>query len=216
MLIGLAGWMGSGKDSVGNILTRHHGYVRMAFADPLKKSLEILDPIISSVVYRSEDDRGEEDAALSCSVRLSDLLREMTWDQAKQIPEVRRLLQVMGTEVARNTFGSTCWVDLLKDNLRRLRVSDPPVRNVVVTDVRFMNELMTLQSIGGRVFWVHRPGVSSPRTHASERDLDPRGSYFDGTILNHGTLEDLHRVVRRILGEPVVEGLGERRLEQSL
>lgn len=35
-LVGLAGWAGSGKDAVGQILQREHNYTRIAFADPIK------------------------------------------------------------------------------------------------------------------------------------------------------------------------------------
>ena len=37
MIVGLSGWAGSGKDTVGAILVRRYGYERRAFADALKE-----------------------------------------------------------------------------------------------------------------------------------------------------------------------------------
>jgi len=37
MIIGVAGNAGSGKDTVADHLVKHHGFVKVALADPLKR-----------------------------------------------------------------------------------------------------------------------------------------------------------------------------------
>jgi len=83
MIIGLSGRAGSGKDEVAKVLVDLYGYKRIAFADAIRDALYELNPLVS--------DR----------IRVADLVDEYGWDFAKKNFEVRRLLQVFGTEVGR-------------------------------------------------------------------------------------------------------------------
>ena len=86
MIIGLTGYARSGKDSVAKVLVDHYGFIRLAFADPIRDLLLEVNPIL---------DKGN---------RLSSLVDEYGWDIAKAQPEVRRLLQTLGVG-ARKVFG---------------------------------------------------------------------------------------------------------------
>lgn len=44
MILGIAGRKGSGKDTVGDYLVARHGFVRVAFADPVKRVARDLWP----------------------------------------------------------------------------------------------------------------------------------------------------------------------------
>jgi hypothetical protein len=74
---------------------------------------------------------------------------------------------------------------------------EPPARGVVISDVRFRNEMRAIQRVGGRVIRIRRPstlqGVAA--SHASEREQDAiPDSAFDLVIENRGTVEDLRRI----------------------
>ena len=63
MILGLAGYATSGKDTVGRYLVEEHGFTRLAFADTLKRFALAVNPI----VFASDD--GEQ-------MRLYDVLEE--------------------------------------------------------------------------------------------------------------------------------------------
>jgi hypothetical protein len=153
MLIGVCGKAGSGKDTLANFLVENHCFTRLAFADALRAAALAIDPIVS------ESDDGEP-------LRLSEFIREPSdWDWAKrEIPEIRRLLQVIGTEVGREILGENVWVDLVDRQIK-------DGKNYVITDVRFDNEVDYVRSKGGTIVQIVR--LNNPNaiagTHASEQ-----------------------------------------------
>lgn len=120
MIVGVTGYAQHGKDTVANLLERDYGFRKMAFADALRKSVLVLDPFVPLPGWTSP-------------VRYSELLDSVGYEEAKKNPEVRRLLQVMGTEVGRDILGDDTWVHALN------KARNGPAR-VVIPDVRFPNE----------------------------------------------------------------------------
>jgi hypothetical protein len=163
MIIGLSGYAQSGKDTVAELLCLNYGYNRVSFADPMREALMRLNPVINS-------------QPLAC------LVDDYGWDVAKSNPEVRRLLQVFGTEVGRQMFGENFWVDIALAGLNSNH-------RVVLSDVRFPNEAQAIVDKGGQVWRVQREGHKPVNLHASETAMD--NWRFDDLILNHGSLDDL-------------------------
>src|SRR4051812_40937236 len=120
-LIGLLGKKGAGKDTLARYLTNDYGFQRLAFADSLKDLAYDFNPIL------------DFDRITLDHIRLRDLVDEMGWDGAKQLPVVRRLLQRLG-EGFRQHAGQDVWVRALAH--RAAYVAEP----VVITDVRRHNE----------------------------------------------------------------------------
>ena len=173
MIIGLSGYAQSGKDTVANILVEKHGYTRVAFADPIRKLLYEMDPLVP-----------HEDNAIS--YRLQDLVDSYGWDKAKvDFPEVRRLLQELGVG-ARKLFGDTFWINEALFDVA-------PQDKVVVSDVRFENEAQWIQEFKGQIWRVKRMGTSAVNDHVSESDLD--GYPVDQIFLNNGSVEDLEVLI---------------------
>jgi hypothetical protein len=176
--IGLHGFAGAGKDSVAKVL-EHYGYTRIAFADVLREALYVLNPI---VLY-SPDAEGD--------LRVQDIVDNSGWDTAKrEYEEIRRLLQVLGTEVGREMISQNVWVDSVFKKLEE-------DKKYVFTDVRFVNEHHAIDSRLGLLIKVDRPGVGPVNDHKSDKGLP--GEWFDAKIVNDGTLEDLNTKVREIL-----------------
>lgn len=178
MVIGLSGYARSGKDTAARCLLEQ-GFVRGAFADKMKTALIALDPYIDSSRRLGEI----EGAIIETPSGL--LLSEA----AKRIPEVRRLLQRLGTEAGRKTIGEDVWVRALLD-------TSSPVK-LVITDVRFPNEASAIRALGGLVIRIERPGVGPINDHESEVALD--GYDVDVVIDNDGTVEDLATKMRAAL-----------------
>jgi len=177
MLIGLSGFAQSGKDTVAKYLIEEHGYTRLAFADVLRRALYTLNPIILV---------SNEGAIL----RLKEHVDEVGWEEAKKIEEVRKLLQVFGTEVGRALLGENVWVNLALKEMKE-------DRDYVFTDVRFLNEANLLRDRGGSIWRIERPSVEAVNQHLSERALE--GYNFDFKIINDSTLDDLAEKVEIIL-----------------
>ncbi|MGW7434694.1 deoxynucleotide monophosphate kinase family protein [Streptomyces sp. NPDC054849] len=185
LLVGLAGFARSGKDSAAQVLVEG-GWRRDAFADRLKTFLYRQNPLVTT--YPDVP-----------PVRLVNLVAAYGWDGAKEkFPEVRRLLHATGTDAGRVTLGEDVWVDAL------LRDYEAEREALVVSDVRFPNEARAIRALGGVVIWIERPGVGPAKdanglTFTSEVAL--RNWQFDATLVNDGDLDDLRD---RLLGVTVL------------
>ncbi len=165
MIVGLVGKAGAGKDTVGRYM-RPMGWRRVAFGDLLKDALYALDPTVSL-------------GGAQVSTRA--LVDAIGWDQAKVHPEVRGLLQRLGTEAGRGVLGESVWVDAL---MRQIHDREP----TVVTDVRFPNEVQAIRGRGGVIVLVRRVGLEAGegwRAHASEALADAVDLAPDMTVLNN-------------------------------
>jgi hypothetical protein len=101
---------------------------------------------------------------------------------AKKNPEVRRLLQVLGTDFGRKMLGEDVWVKMIMD---KLNYED----RVVISDVRFPNEAEAIRKLGGSVWRINRRNHSAVNGHPSEHAMD--NYMFNHVIYNDGTLDDL-------------------------
>ena len=141
MLIGVTGYAKHGKDSIGRVLVEEYGFKRFAFADQLKSMALVLNPYVDG----------------KYSQRLYTLVQDAGWDNAKKEPEVRRFLQVLGTEAVRDHLGEDAWVKALE-----LVMTDEgflgrgAIGSAVVTDVRFPNEADWIHNKGGKLWRVSR------------------------------------------------------------
>ena len=198
MLIGL-GWNAQvGKDEVGKILVKNHGFKRYAFADILKQALYNLNPTVQGIDFKNYSCYGY--------YTIQKLVNDLGWEEAKKFPEVRSLLQRMGTEVGRNLFGEDFWVDRTMFEIGKsfeveyLRSITPFMRfkgNIVITDCRFVNEAEAVKDRGGVFIKVTREGVKPPNNHASEQGISEH--LIDGYIRNDGTLEELELGVAEMI-----------------
>jgi hypothetical protein len=168
-VIGLTGYAQSGKDTVASILVEKYGYTRIAFADKIRDFLYGINPMV----------------ACSPTGYLQDLVNLVGWDNAKQEPQVRRLLQDLGIS-ARELLDENIWIT---SALSKVSKGD----RVVVTDVRFENEAMMIKLMGGQLWRVKRVGFGPVNEHVSESELD--GYKVDQIFVNNGTLEDLEVLV---------------------
>ncbi len=127
--------------------------------------------------------------------RLSHWINQLGWDKAKiRNPEIRRLMQCMGTEVGREMIDDELWTKLAK------KACDDYAKfgyNVVITDVRFPNETAMIRFNGGKIIRIHREGVKPAQNHVSDTNVDLLS--YDGEIINNGTVEDLQTSLKTLL-----------------
>jgi hypothetical protein len=174
LIVGLIGWAGSGKDAIADILVKNYRWHRIAFADPLRDFLYAQD-----VPVRMD---GQARYAT-----VSEIIDKYGWDGYKQSPysgNMRRLIQVTGTEAGRQQIHQNVWVDAA---IKRAEACGND--RVVFSDCRFYNEVNAVRDIGGKIVRVYRPGVGPANNHASENEINK--VVPDVIINNNGTLREL-------------------------
>lgn len=198
MIIGIVGFIGGGKGTVGEILSEN-GFHKDSFAAPLKDAVSILfgwpRELLEGDTELSRKWREEPDAYWS--------------EQFGHTFSPRLALQLMGTEAGRDVFHPDIWVISLLNRAKG--------KNVVVTDVRFKNEIEYIQKNDGIVVRVKRGDdpvwfndlsnikddtlrslyMEDRNVHRSEWDWV--GCDFDYEITNDGTVHQLRQKVEDLL-----------------
>lgn len=168
MIIGIAGFAGSGKDTLAKAICLNHGFASFAFADKLKE-------IIAD---------------------LYDLPIEYFHDRVlKNKPHAnlngkspRKAAQLIGTQGFRDMIDPMTWINYV---MRRARETMATGKSVVITDVRFPEELQTIRSFqGSLLIGLEREGSES-YAHESEAYIPEIIRQCDVVISNNGSIQDL-------------------------
>lgn len=187
-LIGLGGKLRSGKDTVADHLVEAHGFVKLGMSDALHEAMLALNPVVNPT-----SDEADEPGVW----RYDEAIDRYGYTEAKErFPEIRRLLQQLGTEVGRSMFHPDVWTNIMAEKVSRLLLDG---KSVAVTGIRFPNELAMINKFAGRTWWIERPSqaTEAQASHASENGV--RREDFKRTILNDSTLTELYRKVDELL-----------------
>jgi len=212
MIIGVCGFIGSGKDTIADYLVNLHHFRRESFANTLKDAV--------AAVF------GWDRMMLEGRTKQAREWREQVdawWAERLGIPHLtpRWILQNWGTEVCRKNFHDDIWIASLENKLRS------STDDIVISDCRFPNEIAAIKKAGGRVVRVTRgaepewygAAVSlncGPNGNSnwalSGRKLEQLGIHasetawvgtrFDAVLDNNSTLEDLYQQVKRLAQDP--------------
>ena len=157
-IIGINGDFECGKDAAGSILVRTYGYTRVAFGDFVKDTCL---QFVSGRTYPSDFPDDIQKIILKHCNDACAVIRKPT------SPEIRRLLQFVGTDYYRKK-DPDYWVGLFDTYARPILKGGG---RVVAPDMRFDNEGAYVKECRGAEWQVIRPGLSdsSQREHRSER-----------------------------------------------
>lgn len=203
MILGVVGFLGSGKGTVGDILIQDQGYYRLSFADAVKDAVSVIFGWPRHLLEGdTEESRGFREAT------------DGFWSERFGYAVTPRyMLQLMGTEAGRDVFNKDLWIYTLEKRMQG-------IENVVIPDVRFPNEIEFIRNMGGKVIRVKRGAEPEwyetalndnssynlsgpkmtfkyPNIHFSEWAWI--GQKFDYVIENDGTIEDLKNKLNTIL-----------------
>jgi hypothetical protein len=205
-LIGICGFIGSGKDTVAKMFVEQ-GCVQDSFAAPLKD--------MCASIFGWQREMLEGDSMDSREFRET---QDLYWTRKLGIDNFtpRLALQLLGTDIMRTHFSQDIWLNSLEYRIRRQRQDE---LCVVVSDARFKNELNLIKELGGVVIHVKRselPEWYEVAVHANNGSVTAKhtmetkyrhihasewkwvGFEFDYEIENTGTLEDLEASVLKI------------------
>ena len=141
MIIGFVGLIGAGKDTAADYLVNFHGFRRDSFANTLKDA-------VANVF-------GWDRILLEGRTKEAREWREQVdtwWAERLNMPNLtpRWILQYWGTEVCRKAFHDDIWIASLENKLRNSK------DNIVISDVRFPNEIKAIHNANGMVIRVKR------------------------------------------------------------
>ena len=135
-LIGIAGPARAGKDTVAQYVCTNLLYRHYWFAKPLKEAARHMFGLSNRQLYGD--------------------LKEVKDKRWKKSP--RKILQTLGTEVARDMFHKNIWI---------LRAEQEFIncdrRGMVISDVRYENEAKWIRKMGGVIVHVRRKGAPKVR-----------------------------------------------------
>jgi hypothetical protein len=209
MIIGVCGFIGSGKDTIADYLVNLHGFRRESFANSLKDAVAQVfgwdRTMLEGRTKQSREWRDQVDA---------------WWASRLNMPNLtpRLMLQLWGTEVCRRGFHDDIWIASLENKLRHSR------DDVVISDCRFPNEIRAIRAAGGKVVrvirgpepdWydaavsVNRGPDANPSWSLSQRKLKKLqihasetawvGTDFDAVLDNNSTLDALYQQVKYLV-----------------
>lgn len=211
MIIGVCGFIGSGKDTIADYLVNLHHFRRESFANTLKDAV--------SAVF------GWDRTMLEGRTKQAREWREQQdnwWTNRLGIVITPRwVLQNWGTEVCRNGFHDDIWIASLENKLRN------STDDVVISDCRFPNEIKAIKAAGGIVVRVVRGDEPAWYDAAVSRNRGPDGNStwslsgrrleqlgihasetawvgtkFNAVLDNNGTLDDLYQQIMRLVLSP--------------
>jgi hypothetical protein len=213
MIIGICGFIGSGKDTAADYLVGFHGFRRDSFAGTLK------DAVASVFGWDRELIEGRTPEARAWREQVDEW-----WAHRLGMPNLtpRWILQQWGTEVCRQHFHDDIWIAALEARLAKR--SD----HTVISDVRFPNEIKAIRNQGGKIVWIQRGPLpewydaavsfnNGPvrnttwalsknkleqlQVHASETAWV--GTEFDAIVDNNSSIEVLYEQIKNLVTDPL-------------
>jgi hypothetical protein len=217
MIIGISGYSGSGKDTVGTI-------IQYLNCESPQSSIEQICANYSEYEYWLDEQSGWE--IRKFAGKLKDIAEHLTGIDIEKFedqefkktelgPEwaihgmpmtVRDFLQKLGTDAMRMGLHENVWVNALmadykpEESWLNTSLGEKPdvvYPNWIITDVRFPNEAKAIKDKGGIIIRIDRPGVTPINNHPSETGLD--GWNFDYKIANISDIFALKQTVEQIL-----------------
>jgi dephospho-CoA kinase len=202
-IIGFVGFIGSGKDTAADYLVNTHEFRRDSFANTLKDAV--------AAVF------GWDRILLEGRTKEAREWREKVdpwWAERLNMPNLtpRWILQYWGTEVCRHGFHDDIWIASVENKLRNT------TDNIVISDVRFPNEIAAIKKQGGLIICIERGvkphwydiaiqanrGTESAIEWLKENNIHASetawvGDHIDFVVSNDSTIDKLCEQINNVL-----------------
>lgn len=178
VIIGLTGFAGTGKDTVAAILASDYGYQARAMGTKIQEEVLRRNPefLWDGKMYP-----------------YSELLKTLGYERMKrEVPGVRKFFTEIGHGY-RLERGENVWLDHVLPNHEVFGLREP---RIVITDVRYKNEIDRIHRLGGTVWRVHRAGYYAANT---EEAASMALVVADVNVENNSTLDELKKRMKIIM-----------------
>lgn len=182
MIIGLCAKKQNGKDTMADYLCQKYKFIKLTFASPLKEACKLL------FGFTSEQVNGDKKEVI-----------DSRWGVTP-----RTVLQFVGTDLFRKQIKTIIpdiednfWVICLKNSIEQILKKYPNAR-IVISDVRFPNEIKMIQKMSGKTVKIIRQSMNNIiDQHSSEKMIDDIRCDF--TIENNGTKEQFYEKINKFV-----------------
>lgn len=179
MILGLHGNTDSGKDTFADFLVERHGFKKIGLGDKIKEIAYDLDV---SVSYTDDDGK----TRVGSVRKLVD--RYGFEDLKDRSMEFNQFLVSIGQGL-RKHLGDDVWIRAIETEVWSAKNQN---HNIVIKDVRQINEFDFIRKLGGRVIRIIRPGTEAFGIDSLLDDqLKFRGVTYDYSVNNGGSKEAL-------------------------
>lgn len=185
-IIGLCGNKRAGKDTFADhLITKYKGIQKYSFAGPLKKACRIMfclnDEQINGPLKETLDER---------------------WGLSP-----RQMFQTFGTDLVRNQYsklvpgtkleevGAAFWVYRFQIWYKQWKKNNPD-KILIITDIRFPDELKVVKGMGGIIIKITRPSFILKDSHISEKNINNMSGDYD--LINCNSLEEYKKKIEKI------------------
>jgi rhodanese-related sulfurtransferase len=209
MIVGFVGFISAGKDTAADFLVNSHGFRRDSFANTLK------DAVANVFGWDRTLLEGRTAEAREWREQV-----DLWWAQRLNMPTLtpRWVLQYWGTEVCRKGFHDDIWIASVENKMRK--TGD----NIVISDVRFPNEIQSIHNAGGIVVRIKRGDDPEWYDAAESMNKGPEGNAtwslsknkleqlkihasetawvggdIDHVVLNNTTIDELYSQIENLL-----------------
>lgn len=174
IIIGVAGKKFSGKDVVSTYLCNKYDFVNLSFARALKEGLK------SIFDFSDQQLNGSKKEEI-----------DIRWNVSP-----RYVMQVFGTEIMREeinrfipSIGNDFWIKRLLFDIEKTN------KNIVISDVRYLNEIKKIKELGGMIIYINRPSIilNEYNKHKSENNISEKDADF--VLLNNSSFDSLYKKI---------------------
>lgn len=177
MLIGICGKSRNGKDTIADYLVSKYAFEKLILSEPLKEACKILFGFNDEQLYGNSKEIIDPNFGTS----------------------PRIILQYLGTDIFRKdinkiipNINDNFWMNIvIKKYLEKCKENKNT--KVVISDIRFKNEIDTFRKMNGILIKIIRPNVNTEDQHESEKNIPTLECDHD--IINDGTIQDLYKKI---------------------
>lgn len=203
-LLAVSGSANCGKDTASDYIVNRYNFVKIAFADRIKRILMDVYDLDYNNLWGPSNNRS-------------------VYDVRYKIPDSEEYLtartgsQAFG-DCGRSLYIDT-WVDCTFRDIKKLENGyfydyedykgvfknylNPGRKNVIISDCRYINEMNKVKEMGGKVIRIKKtvvPLKGKSGKHSSEMSqVQIMDNYFDYIIYNDGTIQELYNKIDQFM-----------------
>jgi len=201
ILIGLAGTMKSGKDTVADYLVRSYGFTKIGFADAIRNQVTTAFELDNDLCLTAQEEKELPNHSLALIYCAEQGF--VAWLQANHqlnddaaMPRTPRWIQQKWGDYIRATKGWDFFINAVRHKILWKVSQAHEMTPIVISGVRFAAsapnptaEADLIRSLGGQVWHVQRPCLEYASDHSTEAPLPIEDN--DRILINGNTIDYL-------------------------